>query len=64
MIERYNKMINVNEYRCKVIDEYGLEASSKFMDELYKWDQTVTRDQLFNMFYDKSVLDMLLNYVV
>ena len=57
-------MINVNEYRCKVIDEYGLEASSKFMDELYKWDQTVTRDQLFNMFYDKSVLDMLLNYVV
>lgn len=54
-----SKQINVNVYRCKIIDHVGLEASKKFMDELQKWDQTVSRNKLYDMYYDIGVLDML-----
>jgi hypothetical protein len=57
-------MILVNEYRCDLIDTYNLEISSKFMDELEKWDNTVSRHQLYNMFYTKDVLDMLLSNII
>lgn len=53
------KQINVNVYRCNIIDKLGLQASIKFMDELQKWDQTVSRNQLYDMYYDIDVLEML-----
>lgn len=52
-------MVKVNDYRCIIIDKYSLEQSMLFMNELEKWDQTVLRRNLYDMFYDKDVLDML-----
>jgi hypothetical protein len=52
--------IKVNEYRCNIIDRYDLKLSSLFMDELEKWDNTVPRSYLYNMFYDEELLNMLL----
>jgi hypothetical protein len=54
-------MIKVNEYRCLIIDQFGLDLSILFMDELAKWDQTVPKRLLYDMFYDKDLLDMLFN---
>lgn len=53
-------MIKVNEYRCRIINEFGVQQSVKFMNELEKWDQTVERKCLFDMYYDIDVLEMLL----
>lgn len=53
-------MIKVNEYRCDVINKFGLDQGIKFMDELQEWDQTVSRNELFDMYYDIDVLEMLL----
>jgi hypothetical protein len=54
-----SKQINVNVYRCNIIDKLGLSASIKFIDELQKWDQTVSRNQLVDVYYDIDVLEML-----
>lgn len=53
------KMVKVNAYRCAIIDKYGLNQSILFMNELEKWDTTVPRSYLYDMFYDKKLLDML-----
>lgn len=52
-------MIKVNNYRCAIINHCSLEQSILFMNELEKWDNTVPRYYLFDMYYDKDVLDML-----
>ena len=52
-------MIKVNVYRSAIIDNYGLKQSILFMDELEKWDTTVPRKNLYDMYYDKDTLDML-----
>ena len=54
-----NKQVKVNIYRCNIIDNYSLRLSSLFMNELAKWDQTVPRLYLYDMYYDIDVLDML-----
>jgi hypothetical protein len=53
-------MIKVNTFRCAVIDKFGVKQAVKFMDELEKWDRTVQRKYLFDMYYNEDVLQMLL----
>jgi hypothetical protein len=57
-------MIQVSEFKTNVTNEYGHYVASLFMDELEKWDNTVTRSELYGMFYNPSVLEMLLNNIL
>lgn len=58
------KQVKVNSFRCDVIDKFGLDIGIKFMDELQKWDQTVPRVKLFDMYYDIDVLETMLEYAL
>lgn len=52
-------MINVNSYRCYLIAKYDKRLSSLFMEELSKWDQTQSINDLYEAFYQRDVLNML-----
>ena len=58
------KQIQVSKFRQGVSNRYGEPTATMFMDQLQKWDTTVSLDDLYQMFYDRDVLRNLLENVL
>ena len=56
------KQMKVQTAYNNIYEEYGQEMANAFFEELKKWDQTMSNSSLMLSFYDRDVLQRMLNY--